>query len=118
LKTFLEQNNYDFAYNKKCNINGECQTYFPDFLIDCNTFFLIIECDEHAHSSYPASCEKIRENNISYALGLPCVFLRFNPDKKGVKMKAKQIILKSYIEYYKEKKLLEESAVQVVYLFY
>jgi hypothetical protein len=115
VKTFLEENNYKFIHNKKCNLDNSCQTYFPDFLIDCNTFFLIIECDEDAHSSYPIDCEKIRENNICFALGLPCVFIRFNPDKKGIKMKTKQKVLKSYIDYYISK---ENSDNEVCYLFY
>ena len=33
-------------------------------------------------------------NNITYSLGLPTIFLRFNPDKKNIKMKTKQIIIK------------------------
>ena len=119
VKTFLEENNYTFIHNKKCNIDNRdrdsSQTYYPDFLIDCNTFFLIIECDEDAHKSYPIDSEKIRENNICYALGLPCVFIRFNPDKKGIKMKTKQKVLKSYIDYYISK---ENSFDEVCYLFY
>lgn len=115
VKTFLEECNYDYIYNRKCNLDGSCQTYYPDFLIDCNTFFLIIECDEDAHKSYPIDCEKMRENNICYALGLPCVFLRFNPDKKKVKMKVKEQVLKSYIDYY----ICQESMNnEVQYLFY
>jgi hypothetical protein len=115
LKTFLEENNYKFIYNKKCNLDNSCQTYYPDFLIDCNTFFLIIECDENAHNSYNTECEKIRENNICYALGLPCVFIRYNPDKKGIKMKIKEKILKSYIDFYISK---EKCNNEVQYLFY
>ena len=115
LKLFLEENNYKFDYNKKCNIDKSCQTYFPDFVIDRNTFFLIIECDENYHKYYDQSCEKIRENNICFALGLPCVFIRFNPDKIDINMKIKHIILKSYIEYYVNKKNCDN---EVCYLFY
>ena len=115
LKTFLEENNYQFIYNKKCNVNKSCQTYYPDFLIDCNTFFLIIECDEDAHKSYDCKCEKIRENNICFALGLPCAFIRYNPDKKGIKNKVKEIVLKSYIEYYRLKDQCDNI---IEYLFY
>lgn len=115
VKTFLEEQGYKFIHNRKCNLDNSCQTYFPDFLIDKGTFFLIIECDEDAHSSYPIDCEKIRENNICFALGLPCVFIRFNPDKKGIKMKTKQKVLKSYIDYYFGK---EKSDNEVCYLFY
>ena len=115
VKTFLEECNYDFIHNRKCNLDGSCQTYYPDFLIDCNTFFLVIECDEDAHKSYPIDCEKMRENNICYALGLPCVFIRFNPDKKKVKMKVKEKVLKSYIDYYINQDTMNN---EVQYLFY
>jgi hypothetical protein len=115
VKTFLEENNYKFIYNKKCNLDNSCQTYYPDFLIDCNTFFLIIECDEDAHNNYDKDCEKIRENNICFALGLPCVFIRFNPDKKKIKMKIKEKVLKSYIDYYIAKEKCDN---EVCYLFY
>lgn len=115
VKTLLEEQDYKFTYNKKCNIDKSCQTYFPDFLIDCNSFFIVIECDEFAHSGYDTQCERIRENNICFALGLPCVFLRFNPDKTKVKMKTKQKVLKSYIEYYKNKTICDN---ETIYLFY
>jgi len=115
VKTFLEEQGYKFIYNKKCNIDKSCQTYFPDFMIDCNSFFIIIECDEDAHSSYDPECERIRENNICFALGLPCVFLRFNPDKKKINMKTKEKILKSYIEFYKNKTICDN---ETIYLFY
>lgn len=115
VKTFLEEQGYKFIYNKKCNIDKSCQTYFPDFMIDCNSFFIIIECDEDAHSGYDLKCERIRENNICFALGLPCVFLRFNPDKKKIKMKTKEKVLKSYIEFYKNKEKCDN---EVIYLFY
>jgi hypothetical protein len=84
-------------------------------MIDCNSFFLIIECDEDAHSSYDPECEIIRENNICFALGLPCVFIRFNPDKKKIKMKTKEKVLKSYIEFYKNKTVCDN---EIIYLFY
>ena len=35
---------------------------------------------EDSHKAYDMKCEKIRENNICYSLGFPCVFIRFNPD--------------------------------------
>ena len=115
VKTFLEENNYSFIYNKKCNLDKSCQTYFPDFIIDCNKFFVIVECDEGGHKSYDYNCERIRENNIYFALGLPCVFLRYNPDKKSVKMQTKQNVLKSYIEYYINKETCDNI---VEFLFY
>ena len=115
IKKWLEDQNYQFVYNKKCNLDKSCQTYYPDFLIDCDTFFLVIECDEHGHYPYDYNCERIRENNICFALGLPCVFIRYNPDKKGVKKNVKLMILKSYIEYYKT---LERCDNETTFLFY
>lgn len=114
VKTFLEENNYTFVYNKKCNLDNSCQTYYPDFLIDCNTFLLIIECDEDGHKNYDKFCEKIRENNIRFALGLPCVFIRYNPDKKNISIKIKEKVLKSYIDYISKENCNNE----VCYLFY
>jgi hypothetical protein len=115
LKSWIEENYTYFIYNKKVNMNSTCQTYYPDFLKDCGTFFLILECDEDAHKSYPASCERIRENNIVFALGLPCVFIRYNPDRKLISEKTKYKILKSYIDYYLSKEFCDN---EVVYLFY
>jgi hypothetical protein len=115
VKTFLEENNYTFIYNKKCNLDNSCQTYYPDFVIDCNNFFVILECDEGGHKSYDYTCERIRENNICFALGLPCVFIRYNPDKKKVKMQTKLKILKSYIDYYTKKETCDNI---VEFLFY
>jgi hypothetical protein len=114
LKKFLDTH-YTIIFNKKVNQDSTCKTYYPDFVIDLQTFFLVIECDEYAHSSYPKDCEKIRENNIVFSLGLPCVFLRFNPDKKKIPIKTKYKILKSYIDYYSTKKF-SDSVVE--YLFY
>ena len=119
LKSWLENQNYKLTYNKKCNIDNSCKTYFPDFLIDCNTFFIVLECDENKHSGYEYNCERIRENNICYALGLPCIFIRYNPDSisrnKKINNKSRMIILKSYIEYYKT---LEYSDNDLKFLFY
>jgi hypothetical protein len=113
LKTFLEENQYTFEYNKYCTYQNI--GYYPDFKIKCNNFWIIIECDEFAHKDYEKEDEKERENNICLGLGLPCVFLRYNPDKKGIKTFIKQKVLKSYIEYYKNKEKYEN---EVCYLFY
>jgi hypothetical protein len=115
LKVFLEQQKYTIEYNKTVRIDTSCQLYFPDFVIDNGSLFIVIECDENAHKGYPMDCEKIRENNITFQLGLPCVFLRWNPDKKNVKMKTKLMVLKSTIDFYKSH---SETNPETVYLFY
>lgn len=113
LKTFLENYEYKFQYNQYINYLGK--KYYTDFIIKCNNFLLIIECDEYAHKSYDKNNEKTRENNIKIALNEKCVFLRFNPDKKKIKIETKQKVLKSYIDYYINK---NKSYNDVVYLFY
>ena len=117
LKKFLEDNNYEFIYNKYCSY--EDIKYFPDFIIDCNTFKLIIECDEYGHRDRDKKCEKIREDNIILALNKNCVFIRFNPDNKQYRKKSKieikEKVLKSYIDYYTSKAHCD---IEVCYLFY
>jgi hypothetical protein len=113
LKLFLEANKYTFQYNKYCKyLNSK---YYIDFLIDCNDFFVIIECDENGHRSYDIECERQRESNIQTSLQKNCIFIRFNPDKKGIKIDIKEKILKSYIDYYTSKSYYNN---EVVYLFY
>lgn len=111
----MEKNQYDFEYNKFCKYDDK--GYYPDFKIKSTSdnFWIILECDENAHKDYDKKDEKERENNICFALGLTCVFIRFNPDKKKIKMKTKQKVLKSYIEYYKNKDKCDN---EVCYLFY
>jgi hypothetical protein len=117
IKNWLEEQKYKFIHNKKCSFstNQKCKVYYPDFLFDCNTFFIVLEVDEHAHSNYDKECEKIRENNISIQLGLPTVFIRYNPDKKDVTLDEKLKLLKTTLDYFISKPFSDP---QVRYLFY
>jgi hypothetical protein len=117
IEKLLVANNIQFLKDKHCAINNECNKYRPDFLIDRNTFFLIIECDEDAHRQYDKDCEIIRMNNICYNLGLPCVFLRYNPDNKSFNKKEKEQTLLERVKFYLEKEEIETS-IEVEYLFY
>ena len=82
---------------------------------------MVLECDENAHESYNFECERIRENNICIDLGLPTVFLRYNPDKKinyfgkNISDNCKLIVMKSHLEYYTNLKNLNP---QVNFIFY
>jgi len=110
-------NNIQFIKDKNCAESSSCNKYRPDFLIDRNTYFLIIECDEDAHRQYDRHCETIRMNNICYNLGLPCVFLRYNPDNKSVSKKEKEQTLLERVKFYLEKESIETS-IEIEYLFY
>lgn len=76
---FLQQNNIDLIHNR--SVGNICGNYRPDILIDCNTHFIVVEVDENQHQYYDQNCEMARMNNIYIALGLPVIFLRYNPDE-------------------------------------
>lgn len=64
------------VFDKACGKFGKR----PDVLIDCQTYCIIIECDENQHKSY--SCNERRCMEIFVDLkNRPLVMLRFNPDK-------------------------------------
>jgi hypothetical protein len=65
-----------------------CNSYRPDRLYDCGTHAVIVECDEFQHK-YKNICSKYRDiehaelsrmHEVYNSIGLPCIFLRWNPD--------------------------------------
>lgn len=69
------------AYDRSFPEIKECfdRRYRPDFLYDCGTHFVILEVDENQHRAY--ECERKRMWEIAQSLGLPTIFVRYNPDK-------------------------------------
>lgn len=61
--------------------SGMCGKERPDFLFDCGTHFLVIECDEHQHRNSQCACEQTRMINVHESLGMPTFWIRFNPDQ-------------------------------------
>jgi hypothetical protein len=49
-------------------------------MIDCDSYFLIIEVDENQHNRYEKECEEPRMNMITQSLGMPTFWIRYNPD--------------------------------------
>jgi hypothetical protein len=100
----------------------------PDRLYDCGTHYLIIEVDENQHrgEGYLDTCELVRMINIQYALGMNCIFLRFNPDNFRINGKLQKVnmnerlkLLVKWIERCKEMKPEKElEPVRYKYLFY
>jgi hypothetical protein len=115
IKALLEEKGLKFEHNKQIN-NDCCLKYRPDFLLDCGTYFVVLEVDEDAHSSYDKDCEIVRMNNISTGLGLPTLFIRYNPDLPGVKCKKKHRILIETLTKCLSFELLEDPT--PIYLFY
>lgn len=115
VKELLEQHNIKFINNKTFE-NDCCLKYRPDFIVDCNTYYIILECDEDAHNSYDKECEIIRMNNISTGLGLPCKWIRYNPDQRSVSQEIKERTLIDTIQQCSNLDFIED--LEVVYLFY
>ena len=120
IKKLLIDNNYienkDFINNKQCNNTNECNKYRPDFLFDCNSYFVILEVDEFQHKSYDSQCELTRMNNICFNLGLPCIFIRYNPDNKEYSTKIKHLKLLEKLKEFLNYNFNE--AIKIDYLFY
>ena len=117
---------YDFIHNKsvgshctkeeKQNSNGHL---FPDILFDCGYYHLIVEVDEHKHRGANYKCDKQRMYDIIAKLGLPCIFIRYNPDNKNSNKKILLKMVKKYIELeIDDDNVWDEYGFKVKYLFY
>lgn len=77
LKDDIEQ---DFIHNKSVGKVCKGTHLYPDILFECKGFDLIVEVDEHKHRGSGYDCDVKRMGEITIELGLPCVFIRYNPD--------------------------------------
>ena len=116
---------YDFIHNK--SVGNECTKddkehsnghLFPDIRFDCHFYHLIVEVDEHKHRGPDYKCDKQRMYNIIAKLGLPCIFIRYNPDSKESN---KEILLEKvqeYLELNKDDDRWDDFGFKAEYLFY
>ena len=58
-----------------------CGKERPDFLWDAGTHTVILAVDEDQHRHYKSTCEDARMKNVTYGLGHPTYWLRYNPDE-------------------------------------
>jgi len=77
-------------------VDRKCSNKRPDFVYHCGDHIVMIEVDEDQHKSYKCSAygdtkegkmkaERVRMYEICQSFdGLPCVFLRYNPDNYRV----------------------------------
>ena len=99
------------SYDKRID-NGICGNERPDFLFEspAGSHFVILEVDEDQHYGRAEECECTRMVNISQSLGLPTIFIRYNPDEYKTnkikhdpsfndRMKILCLVLKTTIEF-------------------
>jgi hypothetical protein len=80
VKSWLDANGFKYISYDRTIEQGACLLVRPDFIFDAGTHFIIIEVDENQHYNYPCECEQTRMINIAQALGMSCIFIRYNPD--------------------------------------
>ena len=115
---FLKDNlqDYDFIHNKSVGADCTGGHLFPDIRFDCIHYFIIVEVDEFKHRGASYKCDQQRMYDIISKLGLPCIFIRYNPDNKKSN---KQTLLKTIKKYINtEDKVWDDYGFKVDYLFY
>ena len=80
VRDVLLSRGFQYISHDKLVDHGECVRYRPDFVFDAGTHFVVLEVDENQHMSYSCDCEQQRMVNLSQAIGMPTVFVRYNPD--------------------------------------
>ena len=115
-----------FIHNK--SVGNECTLQdredtnghlYPDIRFELFGFDLIIEVDEHKHRGASYSCDERRIYEIIKQLGLPCVFIRYNPDDKKSDYNVLLEMIKEYLKKdMNEIDFNEHSGLKVEYLFY
>ena len=119
---------YDFIHNQsvgsdctkgeKENSNGHL---YPDIRYDCGHYHLIVEVDEHKHRGADYKCDEQRMYDIIAKLGLPCIFIRYNPDSQESNKEILLQKIKDYLELDVESdgsELWNDYGFNAEYLFY
>lgn len=116
LKQQLPEN--EFIHNK--SVGSECTDghLFPDIRFDCGYYNLIVEIDEHKHRGASYKCDKQRMYDIVAKLGLPCIFIRYNPDNKDSDENKLLKKVKKYLELDDNTIVWDDYGMKVKYMFY
>ncbi len=78
-----------------------CNKKRPDRIYDCGTHKVVFEVDENQHATYDAGnagCENSRMLAIQEAVGMHCIFLRFNPNNFRVKGVLQKVNMRERLE--------------------
>jgi hypothetical protein len=117
---------YDFIHNQ--SVGSECTKgekeksnghLYPDIRYDCGHYHLIVEVDEHRHRGADYKCDEQRMYDIIGKLGLPCIFIRYNPDSKESNKDILLQKIKDYLELDVESdNIWDDYGFKVKHLFY
>lgn len=106
-------------------VESGCNKYRPDYVIDNNYNFLIIEVDENQHKDKSYNCEINRMKEITNCFGsTPVIFIRFNPDSYSVGNRiiesyyGREKILNDLLQTLKNNSNNISDLLSVYYLFY
>ena len=118
------------VYDKRCAVapDNACAIgpkYRPDVLLQTCWGYVVVEIDEHQHAHYDASCERERMAQIALMLGLPVVYIRYNPDafKVGGKTRRvpsaqRHVRLVSTMQHVLSTEFVPGAMMQCIYLYY
>ncbi len=127
---FLEAHNQQAEQKDRRIDNGSCGNERPDWICQIAKdaqHIVVLEIDEDQHKSNQCSCEITRMINISQSIGMPTLFIRYNPDSyrdkndKPVKIsdtKRREILLKWITHAHTLPPISSGDFLRVVYLFY
>ncbi len=108
-------------------IDSTCNLKRPDIVYETPSHFVAIEIDEDQHKGYLKGCEISRMKEITQAIGMPTIFIRYNPDnyndinnkKSKLIKKKKEELLITWIKHILKLPPTDETEfLRVVYLFY
>jgi hypothetical protein len=135
VKAYLDRKKYKYTSYDKV-IDPMCGLERPDFVFDGGDHFVIVEVDEDQHKKLKYryennekilihDCETARMINISQMMGLPTIFIRFNPDKftikneqQNVSQGVRHLVLSQWIDAMMDKKAKNIPFLSTMYLFY
>ena len=111
-----------FAHNRSLS-TGECDCTHRrrlDHRRQINDTLLCVETDEHAHAGYDKRDEEIRYDDLYMVYSGKWIFIRFNPDGRGVAMEDKLARLMEEVETQTGRIEREENTelLEIVKLFY